>query len=227
MNYAEKLEDVLDKAKGVEMIQIKEMPYSEKYSSVLDTIKREDRFVPQFIQEHLGEKATTEFQKLCKGKSGAIPEDASFEEKYELAYGNWISEAQNIFKFIRGRMSEDGIEKFKRADVKSLKQENDSPAMVILRLIRAFSKGLAFSMTAKKIAYKLQWLSPYSVPELSQRRLVLDIPSCKVLDFEGSEDICLIGCQSIYPIWLAEQFNVDMNSERKGNSCRITISPLR
>ena len=209
------------------MVIIKEMPYQKKYSNVLDSFKRIDKYVPAFIREHLGEQEVIELQKIRQEGMNIIPEDASFEEKYELSYGNLISEFQSIINIVRERLGEDGIERFKRDDVKSLKQDNDSPAMVILGLIRAFSKGLAFSMTAKTFAYKLQWLSPYSVSELSRHRLIFDMPRCKVLDFEGGEDFCLIGCQSIYPMWFAEQFHVDMKAKREGNSCRITVSPLR
>lgn len=129
--------------------------------------------------------------------------------------------------FIRKRLGEDGIEQLKRADVEALKRENASPALLLLRLVRIVSPGLAFSMIAKQMAYQLQWLSPYSVSELTRHRLILDIPRCKILDFPDSEDLCLIGCQSIYPMWLAEQFRVEMKASCQGNSCTLTFTPLR
>ena len=209
------------------MVIIKEMPYSEKYSNVLASIKRMDNFVPAFMQKHLDNKEMTEFQRIWQEGVNIIPNDASFEEKYELAYSNWIAKGRSVHNFIRKRLGEDGIEKFRHDNVEILKRENDSPALVILGLVRAISKGFAFYMTAKKIAYNLQWLSPYSVSELSRYRLVFDVPRCKILDFPDSEEICLTGCQSTYPLWLAEQFNVNMEANRQGNSCTLTVSPLR
>ena len=90
-------------------------------------------------------------------------------------------------------MGEEGIKQFVRAEVDALKHENASPALLMLKLVRAISPGLAFTMVAKQTTYKLQWLSPYSVPELTRHRTVFDIPRCKILDFSDSDDLCLIG----------------------------------
>ena len=175
------------------MVQVKEMPYSEKYAYVLDSIEYDDTFVPPFIREHLGDQALVEFQSLSQEGFKSIPEDSSFADKYEIAYSNWISNGNSIFSFIRQKLGEDGIDLFKRVDVEALKRKNASPALFLLKMIRVLSVGTAFKMVAKKMAYQLQWLSPYSVTELSKRRLVLDIPKCKILDFPDSDDLCYIG----------------------------------
>jgi len=209
------------------MVKVKEMTYSKKYASVLDNIKLDDTFIPSFIEKHLGDQAVDKLQRIWQEGLKPIPEDASVEEKYEIAYGDWIWMGKSNLSFIRKRLGEDGIEQLKRADVEALKQENASPALLLLRLVRIVSPGLAFSMIAKQMAYQLQWLSPYSVSELTRHRLILDIPRCKILDFPDSEDLCLIGCQSIYPMWLAEQFRVEMKASCQGNSCTLTFTPLR
>ena len=175
------------------MVEVKEMPYSEKYAYVIDSIEYEDTFVPPFIQKHLGDQALVEFQRISQEGLKSIPEDLSFEDKYEIAYSNWISIGKSIFGFIRQQLGEDGIELFKSVDVEALKRKNASPALFLLKLIRALSAGSAFKMVAKKMAYQLQWLSPYSVSELSKRKLVLDMPKCKLLDFPDSDDLCYIG----------------------------------
>ena len=208
------------------MIHVEKMPYVEKLACVLDAIDTEHTFVPSFVLEYTGEKAVADLQQAWK-KGAPIPGDVSIKEQYEVAYANWINGARTIFEFIRSRLGEDGIDKFKRADVEILKRKNASPALLMLGLLRLVAPGRAFVMTAKKVAYQLQWLSRYRVSELSERRLVLDIPSCKILDFPDSEDICRIGCQGIYPMWLAEQFKVRMEAERQGNSCKLLFSPLR
>ena len=98
--------------------------------------------------------------------------------------------------------------------------------LFLLKLVRSFSPGTAFTMTAKQMGYQLQWLTPLSVSELTRHRAVLDIPRCKILDFPDTEDICVIGCKSTYSMWVAEQFMVEMKFKRKGNSCTGTLTPL-
>lgn len=63
--------------------------------------------------------------------------------------------------------------------------------------------------------------------ELTHNKAALDIPRCKILDFPDTDDICLVGCQSTYPMWVAEQFKVDMKFNRKGNSCTGILAPLK
>ena len=109
---------------------------------------------------------------------------------------------------------------------KELKRKNAGLTLFILGLVRAISPGSAFTMTAKQMAYQFQWITPSSLIELTRDRAVFDIPRCKVLDFPDSEDICLIGCQSVYPMWVAEQFKVGMKFERQGNSCTSTLTRL-
>jgi hypothetical protein len=206
------------------MEKIKEMPYSEKYSILLGNMS--DKLVPSFVQKHLGDQAVVELQRMWREGIKPIPEDASFEEKYEIAYGNWIWMAKSNIIFIRKQLGKDGIEQFKRAEVEVLKQKSASPALLLLKLVRALSPGSAFKMTANQMTYQLQWITPFSVSELTRHRVMCDIPHCKILDYPDSEDLCVIGCQSIYPMWVAEQFMVRMAFERQGNSCTCTLTPL-
>jgi hypothetical protein len=209
------------------MVKVKEMPYSEKYAKVIDNMKFDETFIVPFVQKHLGDQAVAEVRKTWQEGMKPIPEGASFEEKYGVAYANWIWLAKNIYPFIRKRMGEDGIKKFERAEVEALVKKNDSPALFMLKIIRAFSPGTAFGMTAKQMGYQLQWLTPFSVPELTRHKAVLNIPRCKILDFPDTEDICLVGCQSTYPKWVAEQFKVEMKFNRQGKSCTGTLAPLK
>jgi hypothetical protein len=209
------------------MIKIKEMPFSEKYAKVIDNIKFDESFVLPFVQNNLGDQAVGELKGIWQKGFKPIPEGASYEEKYEAAYSNWIWLAKNIYPFVRKQMGEDGIKKFERAEVEALIKKNDSPTLKFLNLIRAFSPGTAFAMTSKQMGYELQWLTPFSVPELTKHKAVLDIPRCKILDFSETEDICLVGCQSTYPKWVAEQFKVDMKFKRQGKSCTGTLAPLK
>jgi len=209
------------------MVKIKEMPYSEKYALVLGTIKVVETFMPPFIQQHLGNEAVAKLQSIWREGTKPVPEGVSDEEKYEVAYGNFIWMAKSDISFVRGHMGEEGIELFKRAEVEALKKENASPALFLLKLIRAVSPGSAFSMTVKQMAYQMQWIVSFSTDVLTKDRAVVNIPSCKILDFPDVDDVCLIGCQSIYPTWFAEQFGVETKFQRQGNSCTCTMTPLR
>jgi hypothetical protein len=209
------------------MVKVKEMPYSEKYAKVIDNMKFDETFILPFVQKHLGDQAGAEIRKTWQEGMKSIPAGGSFEEKYEVAYANWIWLAKNIYSFIRKRMGEEGLKKFERAEVEGLIKKNANPALFMLKVIRAFSSSTAFGMTAKQMAYQLQWLTPYSVPEITHTKAVLDIPRCKILDFPDTEDICFVGCQSTYPKWVAEQFKVEMKFNRQGNSCTGTLAPLK
>ena len=41
------------------MVEVKQMPYSEKYARVLNSLKH-DEYVPGFIERELGQAAATE-----------------------------------------------------------------------------------------------------------------------------------------------------------------------
>ncbi len=173
------------------MAKVKEMPYEEKYRMVIDNIKYHESSITPLVGELFGDQAMAELIKMGHEGMQPIPDEASFEEKYEIAYSNWIWSGKSVYKLIRSKMGEEGIKKFERPNVKLRKRENASPALFLLGLIRLFSPTLAFNMTARKMAYQLQWLSPFS-SELTDNRLVINIPYCKILDFPDNEDMCLV-----------------------------------
>jgi len=208
------------------MEKLKVMPYEEKYSIITDNMKFDETFILPLVQKHLGDQAVVELKAKWQEGIRIIPEGASFEEKYEITYGNWIWMAKSSYSFIRNQMGEEGIKKFERDEVDALKRKNAGPALFLLGLIRIFSPGSAFTMTAKQMAYQLQWITPFSVSELTRNRAVMSIPRCKILDFSETEDLCLVGCQSTYPTWVAEQFKTKMEFDRQGNSCTCTLTPL-
>jgi hypothetical protein len=207
------------------MVEVKEMPYTEKYERVLGGLKH-DEYVPGFIEKHLGQAASAEYRQLCDSGIQPIPEDASPEDKYEIAYRNWMWISGTAFSFIRERMGDEGIDHVLSVGVEALKRENASPSLYLLKMIRAISPGRAYEMVAKQSAYEFQWLTPYSVDELSRERMVMTIPHCKILDYPNSEDVCLLGCQREYPQWMAEQLKAKLEFDRQGSSCTATVTPL-
>ena len=174
------------------MEKVKEMPYEEKYRMLIDNIKYHEASVTPLIGEVFGDQAMAELQKLSQEGIQPVPEEASFEEKYEMVYSNWIWTGKSVYKVIRGEMGEEGIKKFERPNVELRKRENASPALFILGLIRLLSPTAAFNMMARKMAYQMQWLSPFS-SELTDNRAVINIPHCKIHDFPETEDMCLVG----------------------------------
>lgn len=208
------------------MAKAKEMPYGEKYAIVLDYMKLLDRFVLPLVKENLGEQGVVELQGIWQKGLNPIPDDATYEEKYELAFGNWIQKWGSAFTFIRDQLGKKGVQKFERADVEALKRKSSGLALILLKVMRALSPKFAFQTFAKQMAYQMQVFSSYSVSELTGRRLVLTLPHCKILDFTGGEDACLVGCQTVYPMWLSEQSKVNMKTERQGKSCTVTLTPM-
>lgn len=207
------------------MAHAKEMPAAEKYARVMDAIEQDDR-LSIFIEEQLGSDAYAEYQKIRDSGLRPIPEGASPEEKYELAFSNWMWIGSTSFGYVRDRMGQDGLARMVDRAVAEAKRANSSPGLYFLALIRAISPGRAFEMLVKRSIYELQWLSPYSVEEMSRQRLVMTIPHCKLLDYPNADDVCLIGCQQIYPRWFAEQLKVKMDFTRQGNSCTARVTPL-
>jgi len=63
-------------------------------------IKSHDVLLSPFIKKHLNEQALVELKKLWQEGVKPIPEDASAEEKYEIAYGNLMRQGKSNLKFI-------------------------------------------------------------------------------------------------------------------------------
>ena len=208
------------------MVKVKEMPYSEKYMIAQDNIGFFESIFPPFIKEHLGDEALIEHQNAWSEGIKPIPDNATIEDKYETAYSNWIWMAKSNFNFIREKMGEEGIKQLIRHETDALIRKNAGAATSFLGLIRAVAPNYAFLMTNKEFSYQLQWITPFNVTELNKDKAVFEIPQCKILDFENTEDICYVGCQKIYPLWAAEQFKINMSFERKGKSCKCSIGHL-
>ncbi|MBW1648471.1 MAG: hypothetical protein JRJ72_10275 [Deltaproteobacteria bacterium] len=96
------------------MVKVKEMPYSEKYKLAQENGMFLKNLAPAFIESHLGHQAALELQEALQEQVRAVPENASFEDKHEVAYGNFIRIGKYNFNFIREKMGEAGIRQFMR-----------------------------------------------------------------------------------------------------------------
>jgi len=209
------------------MVKIKEMPFAEKYAHVLEYTKLLETFVPPLLRKRPGDKAIMELKSRWDKAVQPIPDGASDETKYEIAYHNWIRQWEGALNLVRAELGEEGVEEFTRADVDTLSKENSGPALLLLKVMQTLSPNFAFSLTAKQMAYQLQWFTPFTVPELTGKKAVLHVPSCKILDSPEGEVACKVGCQGIIPIWLAEQFKMKYETDRKDKSCTVTLTPLQ
>jgi hypothetical protein len=209
------------------MAQFKEMPISKKYICVSHSIKRATIYVPLFLKQCLGEDAAGELQNIWRIGMKLGSANLSIEEKFELTYANWIWMAKNTYSFIRSKLGAEGIQQFEHAEVDMLKREGTGLSLLLLRMMRVLSPGLAFSLVAKQIAYQLQWLTPIQVHEATRYKLVVKIPSCRILHFPSTDDLCSIGCQSTYETWFAEQLGIRMQTVRQDKGCTKRLTPFR
>lgn len=208
------------------MVELKTMPCNDKFNKLLDTMEMEKNFIIPFVSINLGRQALEDLHTIWSTGVNLIPDNASCEDRYEIAYGNWVRMAKNSYHFIRERMGDSGIKQFERAHIDALKKKNAGLSMALLRIMHSVSPGTAFTYMARQIFYEIQWFTPFSLTELSGDRARIDIEKCKILDFPDTNDLCLIGCQNSYPKWVANQLGVMMKYERQNTGCICTLTPV-
>ncbi len=207
------------------VVDIKKMPLAVKVDKVQDKADAYRSFIINFVRQQLSQEAANDLALQLDEVVETIPQDAPANTKYELYYTNWLQMVAVGTGFIRERLGEEGTQELELADLQALKDENDSPLLYLLKIMRAIAPRQMFKMTVAKLAYELQWMTPYQVTELSERKLCVDVPSCKVVQYAGGEDACYF-CQTVYPRWAAEQFRLDMAFDRQGQHCSLSVIPL-
>jgi hypothetical protein len=209
------------------VVKIKEMPYDEKYKHVLDSQKLMETTALPIVKESLGDKKVAELKSTWQKQSEKIPDGASDEEKYEVAFRNNLRNYQSAYDLINDKLGKSGIEKFNNAYVKELERETGGAGLYLYKFMRAIAPQTAFRTAAKQLAYQFQFLTPYSVPELTGHRMIMDIPNCKFLEVEGCNAGCEVMCQKVTPLMLEKQFKIKTSYERKeGKSCFVTFAPM-
>jgi hypothetical protein len=205
------------------------MSFKEKYEGVLEYLHLLHGFVLPIVERRLGVQKVDEIKVIWQNETKPIPERSNAEEKFEIAYGNWVRNWESAYNFVQAHLGKKGLEVFKdkaqRANVDKLKQKAGRPALLMLRLIRAVSPATAFRILATTMSYQLQVFTPFKVSELSGERLILDAHPCKVANSTNSGACCTIGCQQIYPNAL-EPFGVCLTLNPKGRNCTIILTPI-
>jgi hypothetical protein len=208
------------------LVEIKKMPFKERYEGMLTNMKVLESWTIPIVKEQLGDSKVDELKSIWQKQAEPIPEDASYEEKWEIAYRNWMRNWISAYDFVRNELGECGIEKFIRRGADAWKKATSGPALHVLNFVRAISPQTAFRTFGKQIAYTWQSLDDYSIPEFTGKRMVLTVSHCKGMDVKGCETVCKIGCKKLLPLFLNEQFKVKATFEPAGKSCTITLTPL-
>lgn len=208
------------------MVEVKQISNEKKYNAILNYMKITESYVVPLVRENLGEKKVEELKKKWQEKQKTIPEDAPSEEKYETAFSNWLNKWEISYNFVSKNMGENGTKQFKHLAKEAIKKDIPSSALYLLGFMKAISSKSAFKVIAKQIINQTQVFTPFSVTELTNNKLVLDISHCKILDYPCGEDFCIVGCQEISTAPLKDLFKVNMKMNRQGKSCQATCTPL-
>ena len=91
------------------MSHYREMPFGEKLTRILSFTEIVDTFAPQVVKEELGKEKVAELQAIWSEGVQPVPSGASEQEKYEIAYQNflwkWVS-ANNFMRENKGDAGE-------------------------------------------------------------------------------------------------------------------------
>ena len=207
------------------MVQVKEMPYREKFDETLGYMNILEDFAPRLVKEELGKEKVDELRNIWKKETEPIPDDATDKERYEIAFRNFMQNWVSAHNFMDEHQGEVGHTKFMHAAIAGWRKRYSRYALLV-KIPESVSRKTAFRILAKRLAYKLQVFSPFSVSELNGNRMILTVNPCNILEKRGRSDFCSLACQNIIPVWLAKQFNIKMNPTRKGADCTVTFEPF-
>ena len=119
---------------GFFMVEIKEMPYNEKYAAVLDGMKSEESYAIPFVKEKLSGEKAKELKESWEKQSEPIPEGASDQEKYEIAYRNWARNFESTYQLVSSSLGEEGVEELKQAAVETNIRNNAGASFFVVKI---------------------------------------------------------------------------------------------
>jgi hypothetical protein len=207
------------------MTETRQMPYREKLEGIIRLDKLVGAFAPRVVEEELGKEKLQELQTSWETQTESIPAEASEQEKYEIAYRNFLKKWVAANKLMRKYKGEFGTSKYMNAAIAEWKKQHSHTSLT-LKIMWRISPETAFQKLAKRLAYSLQMFSPFTVTELDEKRMTLSVNPCKIAGLPTGDDFCVMACQNIIPSWLEAQFNVKMNSNRQGTGCTVTFEPF-
>ena len=151
--------------------------------------------------------------------------EASDEDKYEVAYRNFLIKWVTANNLMRKYEGEAGTSKYMVAAIAGWKKQYSNTSLM-LRIMGAISSKIAFQKLARGLAYSLQVFSPFTVTNLEEKKMTLSVNPCKITGLPMGNDFCVMACQNIIPVWLGAQFKVKMVSHRKGQTASSTLHPM-
>ena len=208
------------------MIEVQEMPFNEKLEGILLMQSIVENFAPKLVKSEFNDQKLRELRNIWKDESEPISLEATDEEKYELAYKNFLQNWMSGKNFMQKYGGGLGVRNYVKAATNAWKSQYSNYEMPIKVLSRVSSKT-AFKMLAKRLAYQLQIFSPFTVSELSDDKMVLEMTPCKIACTRSSNDFCLMACQNILPAWLQASYNVKMILNPQGKNCTAILTPFK
>jgi hypothetical protein len=207
------------------MIDSKQMNFNQKLNSIMSFTDIVEQFAPQVVQRELGEEKTRELQNLWKKGTEPIPIEAPDSEKYEVAYRNFMYKWVSANDLMRINKGEEGVSSYMKAAISGWKKKY-SRSSYMLKIMAGISRKRAFKLLSSRLAYELQVFSPYTVAELNEKRMILDVRPCKIIKNQNGANFCISACQNIIPSWLQSQYNLKMVPNRQGENCTMTFESL-
>src|SRR5512136_1899108 len=119
------------------MVEIKEMPYHEKYHGILDLIDLVKDFAPKFVKEELGEEKSDELLKRWERESVPIPREFSFETKYDIAHRNFLQNWITALDFVAEHRTV-STDKYMKVAIDAWAKK-ESTSVLGLKIFRGFS----------------------------------------------------------------------------------------
>ncbi len=207
------------------MIVTNQMPSKEKLEAIERLDNLVEDFAPKVVKEVLGLEKVQELRNTWATQFEHIPIEASDQEKYEIAYRNFLKKwvaANNLMDKYEGEV---GTSKYLKAAITGWKKQYSSNSF-FLKTIWGLSPKIAFHKLASQLAYALQVFSPFTVTELTETRMTLSVDPCKIAETPEGSNFCVMACQNIIPSWLESEFNVKMRHNRQGKTCTVTFEPF-
>lgn len=205
------------------MAEVGQVSFYDRYVMARDAEEHVRHVAIPFIAEHLGDQAIKAIERKWDDGLQTIPRNAAPGQEYEVAYSNWIWTLKTTYDLVRQRTDEEGVRMFQEAQIESLRSDKSSLGLS-LKLMRVFAQGTAFKTTARDAVRSLEWLAPFAIVELTSERVVFDTENCKVLEYDGAEDICKHTCRAMCIAQFSKCGEITMDVERQGTGCTHTVT---
>jgi hypothetical protein len=206
------------------MIEIRQMTFNEKLRNIQKYEKNIRSYTKSLVKDKLGKERLEELETVWNKNSKTIPSNAKDEEKYEVAYKNYLQTYVIGEHFMAKCQGHFGVAEFNRAAINSMRKTGTTSSNVLAKTMMAVTPKTSFQTIAKELAYRLQVFSPFTVDQLDENQMVLTLTPCKIAS--NSRDFCNAACQNVIRIWLEAQFNINMVSTIQGPNCTVKITPF-